>query len=222
MSKWRSSRSAAAAAVCAVFTLAGCESGGSDAAFCGPDAFTATQDAVTFCGFTGDGAHGPCPDGTLDVVDFVGLRVCTNSLVEPEDVPDRVCVDATGQACSALTLVVPGLYLGESCVPASIPDGGYGPNEIHLESPNVACGVDWCMSFRLQGDPNFTLEDGCDPDQAACPTDAEVEARLFCTCRCDGPEGDETCACSDGFVCETVPGAEQRGYCVREELVSPQ
>ena len=221
MSKWRCSWSAAAAATCAVLALSGCDSGGGAAvALCGPDAFPATEDAVTFCGFTGGGAHAPCPEGTLYVVDFVGLRVCTTDPVEPEDVPDRVCMGATGQACSALTRVVPGLYLGAGCVPASVPPGGFGPDEVYLENPNASCGVDWCMSYMLEGDPNFTVEDGCDPDQELCPTVADVEARLFCTCRCEAPEGEEVCACGEGFVCESLFGSQPRGYCVREELVA--
>ena len=219
MSKRRSSWSAAATAACVVLTLNGCDSGAGAAALCGPEAFTAVENAVTFCGFTDDRALGPCPDGTSHGVAFVGLRVCTTSLVAPEDVPDRLCTDATMQACNALTLVVPGLYLGESCLPASVPTGGFGLGEVYLESPNAACGVDWCMSYMLEGDPNYTVEDGCDPEQEACPTDADVEARLFCTCRCEAPEGEEVCACAEGFVCESLFGAQRRGYCVREELV---
>lgn len=220
MSKWRSPFGAVALGACALL-MTGCGSGDGAAALCGPGAFTATQGAVIFCGFTGESARGPCPDASLDVVDFVGLRVCTTGPVEPEDVPDDVCVDATGQACGELTLVVTGLYLGEACLPASVPTGGFGLDEIYRESPNAACGVDWCMSYKLEGDPNYTVEDGCDPEQEACPTEADVAARLFCTCQCEGPEGEEACACAEGFVCEALPGAVRRGFCVREELVAP-
>ncbi|MEZ4328002.1 MAG: hypothetical protein R3B40_22465 [Polyangiales bacterium] len=202
MSTWRTSWSAAARVACAVLALTGCGSDGAATTLCGPNAFAATQDAVTFCGFTGDDALVACPADAPNGVDFVGLRVCSSGPVEFAQVPDRVCMEATGQACDALTRVVPGLYLGEACQPVNVPGGGFGPGDVYLERPNAACGVDWCMVYMLEGDPTDT-----------------GGARMFCTCRCEAPDGEEVCACAEGFLCESVGGLEPTGYCVREDLV---
>jgi hypothetical protein len=81
------------------------------------------------------------------------------------------------------------------------------------------------MVYRLRGDPR----EGCipiPPDPASgdpgnvCATAADVEDRIYCTCRCDAPDGYAECACPDGFSCVDVfeqgGGDIRGGYCARD------
>jgi hypothetical protein len=110
--------------------------------------------------------------------------------------------------------------VGQSCLPESVPRDGFEPAEVYLETTSDACatgdrpGV--CIVYQLDGDPRTT-------DCPDCPNAAEVEARVFCTCRCSSVTGPPPCACPDGFMCVdnlvTTGGDGVRGgYCVREGL----
>jgi hypothetical protein len=73
------------------------------------------------------------------------------------------------------------------------------------------------MVYKLEGDP----QEGCQQSPTKiCPTPAEVERSIYCTCRCDsGNTGFAECECPDGFSCVEVlnkggPGV-RGGYCVR-------
>ncbi|MEM9196050.1 MAG: hypothetical protein AAGF12_43195 [Myxococcota bacterium] len=74
---------------------------------------------------------------------------------------------------------------------------------------SVACGGRTCMVYELEGDPSPECSNKCAPPD-------ETRERVFCTCRCDGPEA---CACPTGFACEPVVQVGPReSYCVRESL----
>ena len=112
--------------------------------------------------------------------------------------------------------------VGAPCLPEQIPDNGFDPREAYIESSSVQCETRVCMVYKLEGDP----QEGCAPSPTKkCPTPAEVERSIYCTCRCDsGSTGFAECECPDGFSCVEVlnkggPGV-RGGYCVRSNSVS--
>jgi hypothetical protein len=112
--------------------------------------------------------------------------------------------------------------VGAPCLPEQIPDNGFDPREAYIESSSVQCETRVCMVYKLEGDP----QEGCSATPTKkCPTPAEVERSIYCTCRCDsGSTGFAECECPDGFSCVEVlnkggPGV-RGGYCVRSNSVS--
>ncbi len=79
------------------------------------------------------------------------------------------------------------------------------------------------MVYQLAGDPSTTIED--DPSCVDCPTQQEVDDRVYCTCRCRAPEGVDTptCECAEGFTCTDILelGGDgiRGGYCVVSSTV---
>ncbi|MGF1469691.1 MAG: hypothetical protein ACFCGT_26505 [Sandaracinaceae bacterium] len=110
--------------------------------------------------------------------------------------------------------------VGDPCLPEAIPEGGFDPNESQLETSSVQCRTRTCLVFQLEGDP----EEICDPANPVpdCVAQAQVDARVFCSCRCSGA-GDlnaPLCNCPNDFVCvEDLigggGGGVEGGYCVR-------
>lgn len=86
-----------------------------------------------------------------------------------------------------------------------------------METDSAECR-EACVVYQLEGDPRSDCMSDCsDP--------AEAARRLFCTCRCDGPAGEEPfCECPAGFRCESVLDSEladpsvRGSYCIRDEL----
>ncbi len=102
--------------------------------------------------------------------------------------------------------------VGDVCLPEQVPDDGFDPQEVYLETSSVQCRTRACLVYRLDGDPR-TLDD------------ATLENRAFCSCRCSGEQGSNLplCDCGDGFRClepddrgfvSTGPDAVRGGYCV--------
>jgi hypothetical protein len=112
--------------------------------------------------------------------------------------------------------------VGAPCLPEQIPDNGFDPREAYIETSSVQCETRVCMVYKLNGDP----QDNCMASATkTCPTPAEVERSIYCTCRCDsGSTGFAECECPDGFSCVEVlnkGGPGVRGhYCVRSNSVS--
>jgi hypothetical protein len=58
-----------------------------------------------------------------------------------------------------------------------------------------------------------------------CPNDKEIDRSVYCSCRCDAPEGDpgSLCECGEGFGCfatiEDAPPGIRGSYCVRSVSV---
>lgn len=116
--------------------------------------------------------------------------------------------------------------VGAPCLPEQVPDDGFQDSEAYVESSSVQCETRTCIVFRLRGDPR----EGCmhvepdmnDPTSTGrfCATPADVEKRVYCTCRCNSADtGFAECECPDGFTCVDVleqggPGV-RGGYCVR-------
>lgn len=106
---------------------------------------------------------------------------------------------------------------GEACEWETFPEGGFRGTELSIETESPACDES-CLVYHLEGDPRADCTAGCsDP--------AEVERRVFCTCRCDGPTGEEPfCECPSGFRCDPLfdgalaPPSVRGSYCVRDGL----
>lgn len=133
----------------------------------------------------------------------------------------------------ALSVGCTGSNVGDPCTPESVPPGGFDEREAYVETSSVQCRTRVCLWYFLSGSPNNIAEEtGCTPGgledaDEGCVTQADIDERVFCTCRCGAPDGvnTPTCDCPDNFACEeivTVEGAGQgvRGsYCVPKSLV---
>jgi hypothetical protein len=136
---------------------------------------------------------------------------------------------ATGRACRLLAWSFLGIgvlvggcrgsAVGDPCEPEQVPEGGFDPNEAYLETSSVQCRTRVCMVFKLQGDPS----EDCNPATTVCPSETEVEQKVYCTCRCDRPDDafGRTCSCPSGYSCVPVldlGGAGIRGsYCCNND-----
>jgi hypothetical protein len=115
---------------------------------------------------------------------------------------------------------------GDPCFPEAISDDGFHREEGYVESGSTQCRTRTCLVYHLEGDPRtITGTSSCEPSDMHCVTEAEVDARIFCSCRCSGgPPNTPHCACAEGFVCEhdlvREPAGQgvRGGYCVRREL----
>lgn len=142
-------------------------------------------------------------------------------------------------ACLGFLLVAvsgcPNTGIGDPCVPESVPDDGFQPGEAYLETSSVQCRTRVCMVYQFGStfalDPRETTEEclagGGDPVTcSAKPSQAVIDERVYCTCRCSstGDSNTPTCDCPGGFTCQddllTLGGAGiQGGYCVRNETL---
>lgn len=127
----------------------------------------------------------------------------------------------------ALGCDTPGV--GDPCTPEQIPSDGFNNAESYLETSSVQCRTRVCMVYEFGGNPSRSLEECMamqlptdPPGCAGLQTEAQINERVFCTCRCQPPPGSSTpgCECPEGFTCErdllTLGGDGIRGgYCVR-------
>jgi len=114
--------------------------------------------------------------------------------------------------------------VGDPCVPEQVPEGGFLSSETYLETSSVQCATRVCLVRGLAGDPSNLQEDDCPRGEATCVPASEVEASVYCSCRCGAPAESNlpTCGCPGGFICQEVletGGDGLRGsYCVRDPL----
>lgn len=117
--------------------------------------------------------------------------------------------------------------VGDPCTPEAIPSNGFQRREVYLETNSVQCRTRVCMVYGLQGNPEHV--DGQPPCNSAtpptdCVTQAAVDNRVYCTCRCDAPAGSNTptCQCPGGYECrevQTIGGPGIVGsYCVKSDV----
>ena len=115
--------------------------------------------------------------------------------------------------------------VGAACMPESMPEGGYADQEAVLETASSQCESNACLVYQLRGDPS----PDCAPDPSTnlvCTTATEVERRMYCSCRCDAPDGDPGpfCTCPDEFSCVPIldqgPPGLRGSYCVRDGTFS--
>lgn len=129
----------------------------------------------------------------------------------------------------ALQVGCPAPPVGDPCTPEQIPMGGFDDNEAYVETSSVQCETRVCMVYKLAGDPRCpvdgpnaaTAPTACSAPEVIRPMQAEVDRRIYCTCRCDAPNAAfATCTCPDGYSCQPVlelggPGV-QGSYCVKK------
>jgi hypothetical protein len=140
-----------------------------------------------------------------------------------------VCAVEQGDSCGEKPPAAEESRVGDACLPDIVPEGGFDDREAYVSTPSGYCGGGPCLVFHLRGDPS----EGCIPrepdpngsDQATfCATPLEVADRVYCSCRCDAPEGFAECDCADGFTCVDVldqgDEAVVGGYCVRNGTFS--
>jgi hypothetical protein len=142
----------------------------------------------------------------------------------------RKWLELTGFGAIALVLIAgsgcSNSAVGAACSPEQVPAGGFLASETYLETSSVQCATRVCLVRNLQGDPNNLLEDDCPRGEETCVPAAEVDSKVYCSCRCGAPAGSglPTCSCPDGFFCDEVletGGDGLRGsYCVRNPVAA--
>ena len=175
-------------------------------------------------------------DGRIDSGMFCHpqLNACVVECKDDGDCPDEwVCDDSPAAirdtdgrsyctaSCSAGSKSADSSKVGAPCLPYVIPENGFDPRVAYVESNSPDCGGGICIAYHLDGDP----AQGCVlSENKKCPTSSEVERSVYCTCRCDAPDGYAQCACPDGFSCVTAlsDGSDdvRGGYCVRNDTVA--
>jgi hypothetical protein len=132
--------------------------------------------------------------------------------------------------------------VGAPCLPEQVPDEGFDPSEAYIESSSVQCETRVCLVYQLSGDPRMPCGEGtaataaptctetdptkCPAAGATCADPAQIERRVYCSCRCDaGDTGFAECECPEGFACHKIlerGGPGVRGsYCVRNGTFTP-
>jgi hypothetical protein len=112
--------------------------------------------------------------------------------------------------------------VGDPCLPEQVPDDGFEISEAYIESSSVQCQTRVCMVWKLQGAPPGSAP--CVKDNK-CATQADVDKKVYCTCRCDaGNSRFAECTCPSGYTCTPVleQGSEgvRGSYCVLSETVT--
>lgn len=113
------------------------------------------------------------------------------------------------------------MAVGDPCIPAQVPEGGFVASVTYLETSSEQCATRVCLVRELAGDPNNLQEHDCPLGDATCVSASEVERSIYCSCRCDAEDAVPTCDCPSGFMCEDISqmGAGRRlGYCVRDDM----
>jgi hypothetical protein len=122
--------------------------------------------------------------------------------------PERTCSAGSTSASAA--------HVGDACLPEVVPEDGFSSVEVYLETASQHCSQGApCLVYRLEGDPS----ERCVPAERTCAPPQEVAERVYCTCRCNAPEGYAECDCPRGFSCVELleQGSDEvrGGYCVR-------
>lgn len=109
--------------------------------------------------------------------------------------------------------------VGAACEPLETPTAGYVASEVSVEAPSDQCLGHSCLVYRLEGDPRASCDEDTDDN---CASAAEIEARVYCSCRCNGsPEGEPNCDCPDDYNCVPTLELEDRteSYCVKRGTI---
>jgi hypothetical protein len=122
--------------------------------------------------------------------------------------------------------------VGQACTVTTVPDGGFADSTIHVETNSPDCDTGACLVYKLQGDPDCKpagsdklCDDGTRPPTFA-PSASETNKRMYCSCRCDAPEGDpgDLCTCDAGYSCVPTlhdgPPGVRGSYCVKNGTFS--
>jgi hypothetical protein len=106
--------------------------------------------------------------------------------------------------------------VGQSCEPTGGPSGNFSASEVTVEE-QPACGEGLCVVVHFEG--RVSCPYGQDANGGECQTASgaaiegavppQLVARppsdaIYCSCRCDGPDGADLCACPAGFECRPL------------------
>jgi hypothetical protein len=170
-------------------------------------------------------------------------NTCALSCSSDADCPDAWTCDSSAEAlagsgnrafctaksCSAGAKSASNDRVGHACLPQAIPESGFDDREAYLGTSDADCGGGVCLVYHLRGDPrpNCVPTPTVTPaDMRVCAAAAEVQSRVYCSCRCNAPDGYAECGCPDGFACVDVldqGGPEIRGgYCVKNGTFTMQ
>ena len=126
--------------------------------------------------------------------------------------------DSAPNDCSAGSAAASAKGVGHACMSDFVPDSGFDSREAYLGTADDDCGGGVCLTYHLQGDPRPS----CSPADGSttCAAASDVQAHVYCTCRCNAPDGYAACACPSGFsfvdVLEQGSDDVRGGYCVKD------
>jgi hypothetical protein len=117
--------------------------------------------------------------------------------------------------------------VGADCQLTTIPEGGLRESTVYVETNSADCETGVCLAYRIEGDPECDASDmtSCGPGQVPL-LPSEVGKRVYCSCRCDAPEGDpgDFCECGPGYSCVPAlydgPSGVRGSYCVKQGTIS--
>jgi hypothetical protein len=175
----------------------------------------------------GDGANGGSDRPAVRLVGSavpglgqVGLSL-TCSFAQTEDEDDAGAGWVPPDRCGPLP-AASSSHVGEACMPRVVPERGFDDRVASLQLGAGTCPGGACLVYHLGGDTSSDCEDRRDnpvPFSRRCADEADLRSRVYCTCRCDAPEGEPECACPHGFSCQPVlsdaAGDLRGGYCVK-------
>jgi hypothetical protein len=173
-------------------------------------------------------------------------KYCALGCREDDDCPELwqcddtpATVSSAGRAmcspgvCSAGPGSASAEVVGDPCLPHAIPEAGFDDATVYIGGNEADCGGGACIVFHLDGDPrqDCPARGGCIPSGGICPDEvlrcadnSDIREHVYCTCRCDAPEGFAECECPDGFSCVealgNAPPEVAGSYCVRDSSIS--
>lgn len=117
--------------------------------------------------------------------------------------------------------------VGDACDFTAPPVGGFQDSVAYIETNAQQCDTGACVAYHIQGDPTCDVSEPMTCSDGRVPLiESEIQQRIYCSCRCDGPAGDpgELCKCNPGFECAEVlysgPPGVRGSYCIRSGTIS--
>lgn len=114
--------------------------------------------------------------------------------------------------------------------PCSAQQSEYFDLQAIIATRSDDCGQGVCIAYHLHGrvdgecgaatEPDGPVGDASVVDDTECADPEQIDMRMYCTCRCDGPPGTtDLCDCPDGFSCvDTIAptiSSAAGSYCVK-------
>jgi hypothetical protein len=174
--------------------------------------------------------------------DALGLRMAvtyTRGAAPPDVVTYLSCVETSisdvpdaGSEVTAAACELPADSadhtgsVGDPCT-LNPPEGLAVESAVYVQNHAAECGTGVCLAVHVGGDLSRPCEEGETATPAGCVPEAELEQRVYCSCRCDAPAGSaDACDCPKHFACTSTlldgPPGLRGSYCVREgEPVDP-
>lgn len=171
-------------------------------------------------------------------------KSCVLGCESDEDCPEHWHCDDTAETENAAggAMCSPGVcsagpgsasadVVGDPCLTYVVPEAGFDDSVAYVEGNQADCGGGVCLVYHLDGDPREDcleragcVGSNCPEGALRCAAADEVEERVYCTCRCDAPEGFAECECPEGFACvdvlDNAPPEIAGSYCVRNGTVA--